>query len=390
MTTLLMNKLQQLSEENQLAIEQAKADGRAAIGFYCLYSPMEIAVAADAIPLPLCGTRSDPIAAAENILPRNLCPLIKSSFGFAVTDSCPFFRFSDIIIGDTTCDGKKKMFELLNRYKPTFVLHLPQNQDPVTALPLWRAELERFKKIVEDHTHVIISEERLRSAIRLMNRKRKARQALMDLNKRNPAPLSGSRLLEILFKTSFMADKEKGIALMEDVLAGVESGTLALGKEGNKSRRRILITGVPVGVGSDKVVNIVEQCGADVVAFENCSGYKQVFFVDETKDPMDALAEQYLAIPCSVMSPNMSRLGLLKQMITDFKVNGVIDLTWQACHTYNIEAFQVNEMIQEKFDIPTLHLETDYSESDTEQLRVRIEAYLEMLPSNFLENNILQ
>jgi benzoyl-CoA reductase/2-hydroxyglutaryl-CoA dehydratase subunit BcrC/BadD/HgdB len=104
--------------------------------------------------------------------------------------------------------------------------------------------------------------------------------------------------------------------------------------------------------------------------------------VDETKDPMDALAEQYLAPPCSVMSPNKGRLELLKQMITDFKVNGVIDLTWQACHTYNVEAFQVNEMIQNKFDFPTLHLETDYSESDTEQLRVRIEAYLEMLPSN--------
>jgi len=86
------------------------------IGFYCLYSPMEIAVAAGAIPLPLCGTRNDPIAAAENILRRNLCPLIKSSFGFAVTDTCPFFRFSDIIIGDTTCDGKKKIFELLSRY----------------------------------------------------------------------------------------------------------------------------------------------------------------------------------------------------------------------------------------------------------------------------------
>jgi benzoyl-CoA reductase/2-hydroxyglutaryl-CoA dehydratase subunit BcrC/BadD/HgdB len=379
MTTLLMNKLQQLSEENLMAIEQAKTDGHAVIGFYCLYSPIEIAVAADAIPLPLCGTRSDPIAAAENILPRNLCPLIKSSFGFAVTDTCPFFRFSDIIIGDTTCDGKKKMFELLGRYKPTFVLQLPQNQEPVTALPLWRAELERFKKIVEDHTGVFITEERLRSAIRLMNRKRKARQAVMDLNKHNPAPLSGSRLLQILFKVGFLADEERGIALMEDVAAVVEAGVLAPEKDGHNSRRRILLTGVPVGVGSDKVVKIVERSGADVVAFENCSGYKQAFFVDETKDPMDALAEQYLATPCSVMSPNKGRLELLNQMITDFNVNGVIDLTWQACHTYNIEAFQVNEMMQDKFDISTLHLETDYSESDTEQLRVRIEAYLEML-----------
>jgi benzoyl-CoA reductase/2-hydroxyglutaryl-CoA dehydratase subunit BcrC/BadD/HgdB len=375
----ITNRLQQVTEQNLIDIEKAKASGRSAIGFYCLYSPTEMALAADAIPLPLCGTRNDPIGAAEEILPRNLCPLIKSSFGFAVTDTCPFFRFSDIIIGDTTCDGKKKMFELLSRYKTTHVLQLPQSQDCVTALPLWRSELERFKRIIEDQTGVKISRERLRSAICLMNRERSAKKALMDLGKFNPAPLNGSRMLEILFKLGFLADKEKGIALMEQIVAEVHKGAVESDQEHVSHGKRILLTGVPVGLGSDKVIKIIEQSGACVVAFENCSGYKQAFLVDENKDPMEALAEQYLSTPCSVMSPNTGRLDLLKEMIHEFSVDGVIDLTWQACHTYNIEAFFINEFIQETFGIPTLHLETDYTESDTEQLRVRIQAYLEML-----------
>jgi benzoyl-CoA reductase/2-hydroxyglutaryl-CoA dehydratase subunit BcrC/BadD/HgdB len=375
----LVNSLQRLTDQNLEDLERAKARGRSAIGFYCLYSPMEIAVAAGAVPLPLCGTRNDPIAAAENILPRNLCPLIKSSFGFAATDICPFFRFSDIIIGDTTCDGKKKMFELLARYKPTYVLQLPQNQEAKTALPLWREELERFKQIVETHTGVGITEDRLRSAIRLMNRKRLARKALMDINQADPAPLRGSELLEIMFKAGFLVDQQNGISLMEEICDGSKENRLRENDIKNGRRKRLLLTGVPVGLDSEKVVKIVEQCGADVVAFENCSGYKQAFIVNEDKAPLDALAEQYLSTPCSVMSPNPGRFELLKQMIMEFKVNGVIDLTWQACHTYNVEAFQVNEMIQENFGFPTLHLETDYSESDTEQLRVRIEAYLEML-----------
>ena len=377
--TNIMNTLQQIAEQNLLDIEKAKASGRSVIGFYCLYSPTEMAVAADAIPLPLCGTRNTPIAAAEEILPRNLCPLIKSSFGFAITDSCPFFRFSDIIIGDTTCDGKKKMFELLARYKTTHVLQLPQNQDPETALPLWRSELERFKTIIEAKTGIHISDERLRAAIQLMNRERGARKALMDLGKIDPAPLSGSQVLEILFKIGFMADKEKGISLMEEVVAQAKNGALRSADAAIGKGKRILLTGVPVGLGSDKVVKIIEQSGANVVALENCSGYKQAFFVDENKDPMDALAEQYLSTPCSVMSPNTGRFDLLKEMIREFSVDGVIDLTWQACHTYNIEAFGVNELVQETLDIPALHLESDYAESDTEQLRVRIQAYLEML-----------
>lgn len=377
--TNIMNTLQQIAEQNLLDIEKTKAAGRAVVGFYCLYSPTEMAVAANAIPLPLCGTRNTPIAAAEEILPRNLCPLIKSSFGFAITDTCPFFRFSDIIIGDTTCDGKKKMFELLSRYKSTHVLQLPQNQDPETALPLWRAELERFKSIIEVKTGIHISDERLRAAIRLMNRERGARKALMDLGKINPAPLSGSQVLEILFKIGFMADKEKGISLMEEVVAHAKNGAFRSDAAAVGNGKRILLTGVPVGLGSDKVVKIIEQSGANVVALENCSGYKQAFFVDENKDPMDALTEQYLSTPCSVMSPNTGRFDLLKEMIREFSVDGVIDLTWQACHTYNIEAFRINELVQETLDIPALHLETDYSESDTEQLRVRIQAYLEML-----------
>ncbi|PTN32242.1 double-cubane-cluster-containing anaerobic reductase [Desulfonatronum sp. SC1] len=377
--TSLINSLQQIAEENLLELEQAKAEGRSAIGFYCLYSPMEIALAAGAIPLPLCGTRNEPVAAAEEFLPRNLCPLIKSSFGFAVSDTCPFFRYSDIIIGDTTCDGKKKMFELLNRYKPTYVLQLPQNQDDPRALALWRSELERFKAIVEKQTGTEITDERLRRAIRLMNRLRAMRKAVMDLNKKQPAPLSGSVLLELLTKIGFLADKEKAINLMERVVAEACAGAFSVSGGQDRKRRRILLTGVPVGVGSDKVVKIVEQSGADVVAFENCSGYKKIFSISEDKDPLDALAEQYLAIPCSVMSPNPGRFTLLEEMIREFQVDGVIDLTWQACHTYNIEAFLVNEFVTQTFNFPALHLETDYAESDTEQLRVRIEAYLEML-----------
>ncbi len=379
MKNTLVNRLQQITEQNLADIEQAKAAGRSVIGFYCLYSPTEIAVAADAIPLPLCGTRNDPIAAAEQMLPRNLCPLIKSSFGFAVTDTCPFFRFADIIVGDTTCDGKKKMFELLSRFKTTHVLQLPQSQDADLALPFWRAELGRFKTIVEAQTGLAITEDRLRAAIRLMNRERCARKALMDVNQAKPAALSGSQLLEILFKVGFLADKEKGIALMQAVAAEARKGALRSEDAHAANRKRILLTGVPVGLGSDKVVKIVEQSGADVVAFENCSGYKQAFTVDQEKDPLDALAAQYLATPCSVMSPNSGRFELLKEMIRSFAVDGVIDLTWQACHTYNVEAFRIAEFVQETCGLPSLHLETDYAESDSEQLRVRIEAYLEML-----------
>jgi benzoyl-CoA reductase/2-hydroxyglutaryl-CoA dehydratase subunit BcrC/BadD/HgdB len=372
----VMNKLQQIAEQNLIDIEHAKNAGAKVIGFYCLYSPTELAVAAGAIPLPLCGTRNEPIAAAEEILPRNLCPLIKSSFGFAVSDTCPFFRFSDMLVADTTCDGKKKMFELLAKYRPIHVLQLPQNQDTETALLFWYNEVRKLKEIIEKHTGNLITDEKISAAIRLLNEERMTLKALMDLAKAKPSPIRGTDMLTIQFRTGFFADKRKGIALVREIIDELKQTAQS---PFTKKTPRILLTGVPVGVGSDKVVKILEQSGANVVCFENCSGYKKAFTVDEAKDPLQALAEQYLTTPCSVMSPNIGRFRMLGELIEEFSVDGVADLTWQACHTYNVESYSIEQFVKEKYQLPFLHLETDYSESDTEQLRVRIEAFLEMM-----------
>ncbi len=374
-------KLQQISEQNLVDIDQAKREGRKVIGFYCLYSPVELALAAGAIPVSLCGTKNDPIEAAEKVLPRNLCPLIKSSYGYAATDTCPYFRFSDLVVGETTCDGKKKMFELLAEFRPMHVLQLPQNQDSDTALLYWYNEVKRFKERMENETGVQITDERLSDAIRLTNKERKAKKALMDLAKIKPSPISAMELLTIKFKTGFFMDKRQGIDLVYEFVEEFQKRALLGESPFAPDTPRILLTGVPVGLGSEKVVRLIEKAGANVVCFENCSGYRSVFIINEEKEPLQAIAEKYLATPCSVMSPNTGRFELLAQLIKEFSVNGVVDLTWQACHTYNIESYSIGKFVKERYGLPFLHIETDYSESDTEQLRVRIEAFLEMVGS---------
>jgi len=201
----------------------------------------------------------------------------------------------------------------------------------------------------------------------------------MDLAKRKPSPISGIELLTIMFKTGFFMDKRSKIALMKEIVEEIQKKACQGESPFDPKTPRILLTGVPVGLGSEKVVRLIEKAAANVVCFENCSGYRSVFTIDEKKQPLQAMAEKYLATPCSVMSPNPGRIELLTELINEFSVDGVVDLTWQACHTYNIESYNIETFVTEKFRLPFLHLETDYSESDTEQLRVRIEAFLEMV-----------
>jgi len=367
-----------LRERNVLALKEAKEQGLRVVGTYCLYSPAELVVAAGAIPVMLCGTSQNPVPAAEKVLPRNLCPLIKSSYGFALTDTCPYFHFADLLIAETTCDGKKKMYELMGKMKPLHLMQLPQVQDEA-ALGYWTAEMVRLKRRIEEEFAVEISEEKLRDAIRLMNDERRSLKAFQDVCKHNPAPISGMDMLTVLHNRGFSIDKGEAIELVDRLTAELRHMADNGISPFSASAPRILLSGVPVGVGSDKVVRIIEECGGSVVCFESCGAYKKVDPVEESGDPLTALADRYLRIPCSCMSPNEGRYTLVEQLIHEFQADGVIDLTWQGCHTYNIESYSLKKHVQETSNVSFLQIETDYSESDTEQLKVRIEAFLEMI-----------
>jgi len=372
---------QEIREQNIMKVKEAKEQGQKMVGLYCTYCPKELVLAAGAIAVGLCGTREEPIAFAEKHLPRNLCPLIKSSYGFAVSDTCPYFHFSDLIIGETTCDGKKKMFELMADLKETVVMNLPQNPLQEASLELWASELRRVKELLEERFQTELSDEKIRAAINLTNREARVMKRLYDLNKARPALISGLDMLTVSWQVGVNVDREEGIGMLEDLITRVQENAAQGGTAGAAATPRILLTGTPVGLGSEKIIALVEESGGLVVVMENCGGYKTVdILADESdqRDPLRVLAEKYMKIPCSVMSPNRGRLELIDKMIDEFQIDGVIDLTWQACHTYNIESFWVSDLVKQK-GLPFLQIETDYSASDRETLRVRIEAFLEMV-----------
>lgn len=376
MTYASLERFRDITGRNVLALQEAKANGKKVVGQYCIYSPLEIALAAGAVPVSLCGTKNDSIPAAETILPRSLCPLIKSSFGFALQDSCPYLAAADIVVADTTCDGKKKMYELLAAYRPVVLLQLPQIQDG-DARAYWRGQYAGLVARFEKDFGVSVTEGKLRDAIRLTNRLRLALKEVLDLAKRKPSPLTGMDLLDICFRASFMPDYEQAIALLQDIAAeirGAGAGTIS------PDAPRILLTGVPAGLGSHKTIQLLETCGASVVCIDSCTCYKKVrLMMDEDGDPLSELAGRYLDTPCSVMSPNPNRYAALKELAADFQVDAVVDLTWQGCQTYDVESWSVKKFVREELKLPFLQIVTDYSEADAEQLKVRMEAFLEML-----------
>ena len=361
-----------------LAVKQLKDKGVPVVGAYCTYFPQEIAHAMGAATVGLCSTSDETIAVAERDLPKNLCPLIKSSYGFAKTDKCPFFYFSDVVVGETTCDGKKKMYEYMSEFKDVFLMELPNSQSE-NALALWKAEIIRFKEYLEKKFDTAITEDDIREAIRKENKVRASLKKLYQVMRRDPAPITGHDLFKVLYGSTFKFDRsvipEEVEALVEKIEKEYEAGTM------QEKKPRILVTGCPIGGATEKVIKAIEDNGGIVVTYEICTGSKSIDkpVDEENPDVYEALAKRYLNIGCSVMTPNPNRLTLLGELIDEYKVDGVVEMTLQACHTYNVESLAIRRFVNEKKGIPYLNVETDYSQADIGQLNTRITAFIEML-----------
>lgn len=370
----------ELKRKGFLEIKNLKESGKNVVGVFCTYSPVELIYAAGAVPVSLCGTSNEPIEYAERDLPKNLCPLIKSSYGHALTDTCPFFYFSDMVLGETTCDGKKKMYELLNNIKETYVMQLPQTPDTEESFNLWRGEIVKLKEKLEEKFNVVITDEKLREEIHRCNMERKKLMDYFELGKLVPPPLNGLEMNGIQDGFGFRFDREekyKDLKKRTDELRDQWEKNI----KGSKTNRpRILITGCPLGGVRDKILKTIEEAGGDIVAYDNCSGIREKQeMIDETKDPIDAIAEKYLKISCSVMSPNKRRLDDISSICEEFQIDAVIEVVLQACHTFAIEAASVKKHVNDKLDLPYMYIESDYSMLDLGQIKTRIEAFFEMI-----------
>ena len=311
-------------------------------------------------------------------MPKNLCPLIKSSYGFAITDKCPYMYFSDIIVGETTCDGKKKMYELLGEIKDTHVMQLPHSKNEY-SLELWKNEIKELIKRLEKKFNIKITEEKLKEAIKLCNEERKVIKEFFGLGKLMPSPIKGSDMHEALQSSNYKFNRRLYIGEIENLVNTFREKYRKGEVPFSKDTPRLLITGCPTGGLVDKIMKQIEEVGGNVVCFESCVGTKSFdMLVDENKEPIEAIAERYLNIPCSVMTPNSERVEIIKRYIDEYQIEGVVDVTLSACHTYAVEGEKIRRAVEE-CGKSYLQIETNYSNSDAPQLRTRLEAFIEML-----------
>ena len=360
---------------------EARKNGQKVFGTFCVYVPDEVVIAADGIVTGLCGGSQFWVPDGEKVLPKSTCPLIKASVGARLGKTCPFFRLADMYVGETTCDGKKKAWEILGEDVPMHIMDIPQMKRP-EDIERWASEIKKFAKVVEELTGNEITVEKLNEAIKTVNEKRKAMARVYEARKAEKLPISGKDAL-LMSQIAFFDDPTRCAQmcnkLADELDKRIEDG-VAVFPAGTK---RILLTGTPLAIPNWKLHHIVETSGAAVVCEEMCTGtrYFENLVADDSKtldEAYMALAQRYMKTNCACFTPNTGRIDDLLRLAKEYKVDGVIDVNLKFCCLYDTEGYNV-EKAMKAAGIPVLGIETDYTDTDAEQLKTRVQAFVEML-----------
>ena len=357
--------------------------GGKVLGTFCVYVPDEIIFAAGAIATGLCGGSQFWVPGGEKVLPANTCPLIKASVGARLDRTCPFFRIADMYVGETTCDGKKKAWEILEEDVDMYVMSLPQMKRD-KDIRAWAEEIKLFLAKVEELTGNKVTAEKLNEAIRLINNKRRALAKLYDLRKNENLPISGKDVL-LISQIAFYDDPTRFTEMTNKLYAELEQRAASGVSVFPKGIKRILLTGTPLAIPNWKLHNIIETSRGAVVVEEMCTGTRYFEnLVDETQTTLDgqidALAARYMKTNCACFTPNTGRIEDILRLAKEYKADGVIDVNLKFCSLYDTEGYTVERALKEE-GIPMLSIETDYTDQDELQLRTRIGAFIEMLES---------
>lgn len=362
-------------------------DGQKMIGTFCAMVPNELIYAAGAYPVRLCSGSFTAYAISDGVTARDACPLVKAVAGFAASETMPLYNDCKLMIIPVTCDCKKKIAGLLGHLSGTgkkmAVMQIPQERYADRDSDVFRREIYRLIPMIEEASGSEITAATLAEAINRIGYAQYEMSRFSGYRRNVPPLISGAQVMAVMNAYAYMPVEQ-----WADALRGLneELGRL-LGRQeyavkGN--RPRILLTGSPVAFPNMKLPLLIEEMGASLVADETCMGeraiYDPVSVVDAGFDGMiRAIADRYIKpCTCPVFADNAQRIFRIRQMVKTHQVQGIVYHVLRGCIVYDYE-YPILEAELEKQDIPVIRVESDYNEEDVEQLRIRIEAFVEML-----------
>ena len=360
-----------------------KPEERKSIGTLCVMVPAELVYAAGAMPVRLCSGSYTAYSIGDDYIPRDACPLVKAVMGFGKIKALPAFDNCSLLVAPVTCDCKKKLAGTIDSVKDTIPLHIPPLKKDDADTEIFLKELYRLIPLLENVTGKQVTAKSLAEGINMVGNAQYEMSEFLKYRRHDLSLMSGTQVMSVMNAYSYMPVNlwaEQMHRLNEEMKLRLSQGRFV----SRKNQPRILVTGSPIAFPNIKVPLLIEEMGGVLAADETCMGerglYDPVSVIDASFDGMmRSLASRYTKpCTCPVFVDNSQRIYRIKQMIKEHKIQGVIYHVLRGCLVYDYE-YQLMEEAMGKMDIPIIRVESDYNEEDVEQLRIRIEAFIELI-----------
>lgn len=358
-------------------------EGVPTVGTYCVMVPPELVYAHGAMPVKLCSGSYTAFSIGDDHAPRDACPLVKAVMGAETIDALPVYQNCSLMAVPVTCDCKKKLAGWLSQRRPTATLYVPSNRERDESLEQFVRTLYGLSDQLAAVTGVPLRYEGLEYGCRVMADAQRELSRFIALRRRYPTVLRGSFAMAVMNAMSYTWAPRwtrQLRALNDELEQRAKAGERAV----RDNIPRILLTGSPVAFPNFKLPLLIEEMGGLLAADETCMGERGLYdppaLVDRSVDGILRALANRATRPCTCPSftDNRRRLYRVRQLIEDYQIQGVIYHVLRGCLVYDYEYQRMEEEL-EKLGIPVIRIETDYNEEDVEQLRIRVEAFLELI-----------
>ncbi|NTW48151.1 MAG: 2-hydroxyacyl-CoA dehydratase [Chlorobiales bacterium] len=377
-----LDKIKTALESRPAELEELRKNGKKIVGWLAYNISEELIYALGLVPVRL-GQGGDGRlveVGARHISTKN-CVFVRQALGQFAEKTDPYIKQLDLVVVDATCIQIYRLEELINFYfgYKTLVLGVPRNFATSEGREYFRKEVEHFTKELEEFAGARLEPSKLDEAIKIYQGIRDAIKTLYKYQSQHDAPLSWREVFSVVH-AGYYLDRQKYLELLQELVREVEEN-LPKQSERRAIEARIFLSGSLIAPGDTKLIDIIEQAGGKIVGDDLWSGLN--FFIDlEVKEPTtDSVADAYLdRVPHASLPyldlPSDRRLANLKNQIQQFGADGVIYHTLRYCDAFTFKAGETKNVLG---NVPFMEIHTEYSGSDFEAIRTRVEAFVEMI-----------
>jgi len=346
--------------------------------------PPELALSACDHPFQLLGGSLATTHWSDALLPRDADPVSRSACGYLLNEHFKLAEKATVIL-TLSNDNHRKLAGLLQAYGiDVITVDLPPVCDTASSQEAWAAEMLRVADEAAGRLGKKLSYSRLFHAAEETARIRKAITSFKTLTLNSPGCMSPA-LRDLIAESVFYAlDREEWLDHLTRLTGEIASWQQRHYQKPGE-RPWVITAGSPVIFPNEKLPMLLESSGlylAGRIDTLSMMAQKPSLKLRRFGKPESVVRQMAQIIPGSEVSGawtvNRGLLNSLEDKLRNLPVDGIVYHVLKGQIEYDFELPEVERLAAE-YGVPVFRLETDYQQQDVEQLRIRMEAFAEML-----------